>query len=103
MAKIAGILSQLRRKNAAWDEIAMITQWQIRGHINYCPLVGTPSPSELSGADKSLQALVFLSLRVRPSVEHKSCLASFSVGGLQLPSVVESMVAALAKDLSSTF
>ena len=42
IAKTTQILNQLRWKHATWDEIALLTQWQIRGYINYCPLVGIP-------------------------------------------------------------
>ena len=56
-------------------------------------------PCELHSADTALQALILHSLHVRLSVERESCLASFAVGGLQLTSVVESAVAAVARDL----
>ena len=101
MAKINSVIEQLKWKQACWDEIAVIAQWQIGGHINYCTLIGIPPPSELHLADSSLQALVLRTLRVRFSAEHKDCLAPYSVGGLQIPSVVGSTVAAVARDLNN--
>ena len=100
LAKIFSTLHTLRWKHAAWDEVSTVMQWKGRGFINYCPLAGVPSPVELHIADRSIQASVLLALRVRPSSERASLYSSFSSGGLQLPCLVESMVSAVAKELS---
>ena len=78
----------------------MVIQWKGRGFINYCPLAGIPTPVELHMADRTLQASVIRALRVRPSTERASLYAPFSTGGLQLPCLVESMVSAVAKELT---
>ena len=69
-------------------------------HINYCPLVGTPSPCDLFSADCAIQSLILAKMQMRFSVERKSCLAPFCNGGLQHTSLLESMNAAVAGDLA---
>ena len=50
-------------------------------------------------ADASFQHMVLRTLHVRRSAERQSCLAPLAIGGLQLPSIVERAVSAVARDL----
>ena len=88
-------------KNCDWDEVAAAFQLIGRGYISYAPLVGIPSPKSLHLQDADLQLLILKRLQVRCSVERVSLLAPREIGGLQLPSMVESMVAAVGSDLLS--
>ena len=99
LAKMQTFMDQLSWQRASWDEIALSAQWQLGGHINYCSLIGIPDISSLHLVDSRLQSLLLRALRVRPSAEHHSCLAPYSVGGLQTTSVVECTVGAVARDL----
>ncbi|CAE7204856.1 unnamed protein product [Symbiodinium sp. CCMP2592] len=96
-------LSQLRQRmafrNCDWDEIAAAFQLIGRGYISYAPLVGIPSPTSLHLQDADLQLLILKRLQVRCSVERVSLLAPREIGGVQLPSMVEAMVAAVGSDL----
>ena len=101
LAKFQAVMDQLRWQRVSWDEIALVAQWQLCGLINYCSLIGIPHAGALHLADLALQSLILRALRVRPSAEHQSCLAPYSAGGLQLSSVVENTVGAVARDLSN--
>ena len=71
----------------------------MRGAIAYVPLVGLPPPIELHKIDAAFQHLLLAGLCVRSTVERMSLLVAASSGGLQIPSVVESVLAAAASDL----
>ena len=66
--------------------------------INFCPLVGLPSPSQLHAEDSAFQGLLLSGMGVRATAERMSLLVSHQAG-MQAPSVVESVLAATASDL----
>ena len=47
LAKMQAFMDQLSWQRATWDEIALSSQWQLCGHINYCSLIGIPDASAL--------------------------------------------------------
>ena len=75
--------------------------WQLiaRGVVGYAPLVGTPAPSHLHAEDSAFLLVVLARLGTRSSVDRMSLAAPRSVGGLQLASVVECVVGAVASEL----
>ena len=85
-----------------WDEIAMAFQLIGRGILSYAPLIGIPAPQSLHDQDTELQLLILARLQVRSTAERMSLLAPRGIGGVQLPSMVESMVSAVASDLLTT-
>ena len=99
MLKVKGVIRSLRSSRAPWDECAITIQLRIRGVINYCPLIGIPRPVELHAEDGSLQRLLLHAFATRDTSERIGLLARQQVGGAQLPSVVESMVAAVMRDV----
>ena len=90
-------LSQHRARS--WDERVAFFQWVMRGTISYVPLVGLPSPLELHHLYAAFQNLVLSGMGVRSTVERMSLLAAKRNGGMQIPSVVESLLAATSADL----
>ena len=90
-------LSQHRARS--WDERVAFFQWVMRGTISYVSLVGLPSPLELHHLDAAFQNLVLSGMGVRSTVERMSLLAAKRNGGMQIPSVVESLLAATSADL----
>ena len=75
--------------------------WQLiaRGVVGYAPLVGTPPPALLHEEDTAFLLLVLSCLGSRSSVQRMSMTAPRSIGGLQLASVVECVVASVASEL----
>ena len=98
MVKRHAALEMMRRRHASWDEAALSAQWHLHGYVNYCPLIGIPHPSHLHVADALLQKYITTSMGIRRIGARANCLALVSVGGLQLTSLVESTVAAVARD-----
>ena len=99
IAKIRALRSRAVSIRASWDELA--TMWQLiaRGIVGYAPLVGTPAPTNLNTEDTAFSLAVLAGLGTRSSVERSSFTAPRCVGGLQLASVVECVVGAVASEL----
>ena len=105
-AAAADLLRRLRTtrmdvqaRGCTWDEAAMIYQLKVRGFLSYSALIGIPSPLGLHEEDAAFQRLILARLGTRCTAERVSLLASANVGGLQLPSIVESVVSAVAHDV----
>ena len=60
--------------------------------------MGTPAPSHLHAEDTAFLLVVLARLGIRSSVDRMSFTAPRSVGGLQLASVVECVVCAVASE-----
>ena len=99
LVKLQQALRRLSQRRSSWDERVAFFQWIMRGAIAYVPLVGLPPPIELHKIDAAFQHLLLAGLCVRSTVERMSLLVAASSGGLQIPSVVESVLAAAASDL----
>ena len=99
LVKLQQALRRLSQRRSSWDERLAFFQWIMRGAIAYVPLVGLPPPIELHKIDAAFQHLLLAGLGVRSTVERMSLLVAASSGGLQIPSVVESVLAAAASDL----
>ena len=97
--KLSALRRKLTHRNCDWDEVAAAFQLIGRGYISYAPLIGIPCPLSLHMQDTDLQLLILKRLQVRCSVERVSLLAARGSGGLQMPSMVECMVTAVASDL----
>ena len=99
MQKLRRALQRLSALRASWDERVAFFQWIMRGVVGYVPLVGLPQPSDLHAVDAAFHNLVLAGMGVHSTVERMSLLAAKSCGGMQLPSVVESILAAAGADL----
>ena len=99
VSRLRQALRRLSQHRASWDERVAFFQWVMRGTISYVPLVGLPSPLELHHLDTAFQNLVLSGMGVRSTVERMSLLAAKRNGGMQIPSVVESLLAATSADL----
>ena len=99
VSRLQQALRRLSQHRASWDERVAFFQWVMRGTISYVPLVGLPSPLELHHLDTAFQNLVLSGMGVRSTVERMSLLAAKRNGGMQIPSVVESLLAATSADL----
>ena len=97
LQKLRRALQRLSALRALWDERVAFFQWIMRGVVGYVPLVGLPQPSNLHAVDAAFHNLVLAGMGVRSTVERMSLLAA--CGGTQLPSVVESILAAAGADL----
>ena len=99
MQKLRRALQRLSALRASWDERVAFFQWIMLGVVGYVPLVGLPQPSDLHAVGAAFHNLVLAGMGVRSTVERMSLLAAKSCGGMQLPSVVESILAAAGADL----
>ena len=99
LVKLQQALRRLSQRRSSWDERLAFFQWIMRGAIAYVPLVGLPPPIELHKIDAAFQHLLLAGLGVRSTVERMSLLVAASSGGLQIPSVVESVLPPAASDL----
>ena len=70
-----------------------------RGIVGYAPMVGTPQPKDLYVEDTAFYHSVQTALGTRQTAERSSLTAVRSVGGLQLPSVVEAVVSGVADEV----
>ena len=99
ISKIRGLRYRFASIRASWDEAAIMWQLIARGIVGYAPLVGTPAPMHLRSEDSAFLLSVLARLGTRSSVDRMSFTAPRGVGGLQLASVVECVVGAVASDL----
>ena len=99
IAKVRAVRTRASAIRASWDEFAAMWQLIARGIIGYAPLVGIPSPSNLHAEDNAFALAILAGLGSRASVERSSFTAPRNVGGLQLASVVECAVGAVASEL----
>ena len=99
VAKLRKVRTMCQIRRASWDEASLIAQLFSRGIIAYCPLVGIPRSQDLHGEDAALHRLIVANLGTRITAERVSLVASRRAGGMQCPSLVESMVASVAQDL----
>ena len=86
-------------QRCTWDEAAMVYQLRVRGFLGYACLMGIPPAMALHEEDAAFQRLVLERFGTRCTAERVSLLAASRDGGVQLPSVVESVVAAAAHDV----
>ena len=99
ITKVRSVRIRASAIRASWDELAAMWQLIARGIVGYVPLVGIPSPSNLHAEDNAFAVAVLAGLGSRVSVERSSFTAPRNVGGLQLASVVECAVGAVASEL----
>ena len=77
----------------------MGTQLIARGVIKYAPLVGVPSALSVHAEETAFIRRSHHAFNASVTTEHAGMFARRSAGGAQLPSVVEGIVAAVARDL----
>ena len=70
-----------------------------RGIVGYAPMVGTPQPKDFHFEYTAFYDSVQIALGIRQTAERSSLTAVRSVGGLQLPSVVEAVVSGVANEV----
>lgn len=98
VSKIRALRFRASTIRASWDELA--TMWQLiaRGIVGYAPLVDTPSPADLHAEDTAFLYSILAGMGARSTTERPSLTAPRCVGGLQLPSIVECVVGAVASE-----
>ena len=99
ITKLRALHKVATMRRCRWDEVAMLFQLIARGIIAYAPLVVILNAPALRREDAALQRLVLTGLGVRQTAERMGLLVHRSHGGLQIMSVVECTVAAVAADL----
>ena len=99
LSKLTRIRVGLCSRRAAWDEITTTMQLVHRGILGYAPLVGIPLAPSLHEEEAALHRLILHALATRNTAERVGLSCGRGCGGLQVASLVEGMVGAVARDV----